>query len=309
MKGKDFLSVGDLSPDDLAHLLELARRLKRERRNELLHGRSLALLFQKPSLRTRGSFEIAMYELGGHVIYLSPTEVGLGERERISDVARVLSRYVDAIAARTFGHEVVEELARCATVPVLNALSNDEHPCQAVADMLTVLEHRGTLEGTVIAFVGDGNNCAASLALGAALCGAHFRIASPEDYSLRPQVVHRARILAEASGGSISLFVEPEEAVRDAGVIYTDVWTSMGQEAERLKRTALFRPYQLNERLVSLAGAGALIMHPLPAHHGEELAEGMIDCPQSVIFDQAENRLHAQKAILLELLAPGDTPR
>ena len=301
--------MGDLSPQDLAHLLELAQRLKRERRNELLHGQSLALLFQKPSLRTRGSFEMAMYELGGHVLYLSPSEVGLGERERISDVARVLSRYVDAIAARTFGHEVVEELARYATVPVLNALSNDEHPCQAVADMLTILEHRGTIEGAVIAFVGDGNNCAASLALGAALCGAHFRIASPEGYSLRPQIVRHARTLAEASGGSVSLLVDPDEAVRNACVVYTDVWTSMGQEAERVKRTEVFRPYQINERLLSLASADALVMHPLPAHHGEELAEGMTDCPQSVIFDQAENRLHAQKAILLELLAPGDTPR
>ena len=264
----------------------------------LLAGKTLALLFEKPSLRTRVSFDVAIRELGGHCIYLSPPEVGLGSREPISDVARVLSRYVDGIAARTFEHETVEELARHATVPVINALSAAEHPCQALADLLTVREKKGALRGLTLAYVGDGDNVAASLALGCAMAGMRFRIASPEGYELPASVVAQARELARANGGSIELLRKPHEATAEADVVYTDVWASMGQEAERAERREAFAGYTVDGEVMSKAKRDAIFMHDLPAHRGEEVTAEVIDGAQSVVFDQAENRLHAQKAVL-----------
>jgi ornithine carbamoyltransferase len=301
MPGKDLLSVGDLGPEDVRRLLLRAAEMKRRKPSTVLAGRSLALLFEKPSLRTRVSFDVAMRQLGGNAIYLSQSEVGLGTREPVADVARTLSRYVDIIAARTFSHATLEALAAHATVPVINALSDSEHPCQALADILTVKEKKGRLEGVTLAYVGDGNNVACSLLLAAALVGARFRVASPRGYEVRDPVVARGRSLA-GDGSAIALVETPREAVEGADVVYTDVWTSMGQEGEAAVRRRDFAGFQITEDLLSLAAPDAILMHPLPAHHGEEVAPGLIDSPHSVVFDQAENRLHVQKAILAALL-------
>jgi ornithine carbamoyltransferase len=268
----------------------------------ILAGKTLALLFEKPSLRTRVSFEVAMQQLGGRALYLSPAEVGLGGREPVADVARVLSRYVDAIAARTFKHETVEELARWADVPVINALSDGEHPCQTLADLLTIYEKKGRWRGLVLSFVGDGNNVARSLMLGSAMVGMDFRIASPQGYSLSKALVDRAESLAAASGAAVFCLESPQEAVRGADVVYTDVWASMGQEEEQAERMRAFSGYQVNAELLALASPDAIVMHDLPAHRGEEIADEVIEGPQSVVFDQAENRLHAQKAVLALIL-------
>ncbi|MEE9284851.1 MAG: ornithine carbamoyltransferase [Dehalococcoidia bacterium] len=301
MKKQDLVSLSDLSPEQLRRILVNAVELKKGVGQRLLEGKTLALLFQKPSLRTRVSFDVAMVQLGGHTIYLSPDEVGLSKRESVSDVARVVSRYVDVIAARTFAHEDVEELARYASVPVINALSDQEHPCQALADLLTVEEKTNGLEGRTIAYIGDGNNVAASLALGAAMSGVEFRIASPEGYELAERVIGTVKRLAVEAQTRFVMLRDPEEAVREADVVYTDVWTSMGQEDQRERRLKAFASYQVTERLLAQAGPGAIFMHPLPAHHGEEVANGLLDHPASVVFDQAENRLHAQKSLLVEL--------
>jgi ornithine carbamoyltransferase len=301
MPGKDLLSVGDLGPEDVRRLLLRAAEMKRRKKSAVLAGRSLALLFEKPSLRTRVSFDVAMRQLGGNAIYLSQSEVGLGTREPVADVARTLSRYVDIIAARTFSHATLEALAAHATVPVINALSDSEHPCQALADILTVKEKKGRLEGVTLAYVGDGNNVACSLLLAAALVGARFRVASPRGYEVPDPVVARGRSLA-GDGSAIALVKTPREAVEGADVVYTDVWTSMGQEGEAAVRRRDFAGFQITEDLLSLAAPDAILMHPLPAHHGEEVAPGLIDSPHSVVFDQAENRLHVQKAILAALL-------
>jgi ornithine carbamoyltransferase len=242
-----------------------------------------------------------MQQLGGHVVYLSPAEVGLGEREPVADVARVLSRYVDAIAARTFKHETVEELARWADVPVINALSDGEHPCQALADLLTIYEKKGRWRGLVLSFVGDGNNVARSLMLGSALAGMDFRIASPQGYGIATELVDKAKSLA-ASGAAVVCVESPQEAVSGADVVYTDVWMSMGQEKEQAERQRAFSGYQVNAELLALASPDAIVMHDLPAHRGEEIADEVIEGPQSAIFDQAENRLHAQKAVLSLIL-------
>lgn len=268
----------------------------------VLGGKTLALLFEKPSLRTRVSFDVAMQQLGGHALYLSPAEVGLGEREPVADVARVLSRYVDAIAARTFKHETVEELARWADVPVINALSDGEHPCQALADLLTIYEKKDRWRGLVLAFVGDGNNVARSLMLGSAMVGMEFRIASPQGYCVSRALVDKAESLAAASGAAVVCVESPQEAVRGADVVYTDVWASMGQEKEQVERRRAFSGYQVNAELLALASPDAIVMHDLPAHRGEEIADEVIEGPQSVVFDQAENRLHAQKAVLALIL-------
>jgi len=268
----------------------------------ILGGKTLALLFEKPSLRTRASFDVAMQQLGGHALYLSPAEVGLGEREPVADVARVLSRYVDAIAARTFKHETVEELARWADVPVINALSDGEHPCQALADLLTIYEKKDRWRGLVLAFVGDGNNVARSLMLGSAMVGMEFRIASPQGYCVSRALVDKAESLAAASGAAVVCVESPQEAVRGADVVYTDVWASMGQEKEQVERRRAFSGYQVNAELLALASPDAIVMHDLPAHRGEEIADEVIEGPQSVVFDQAENRLHAQKAVLALIL-------
>ena len=306
MKGKDLVSIADLSSNDICRLIERAVDLKNRDGRSFLAGKALALIFEKPSLRTRVSFDMAMYQLGGHTLYLSPSEVGLGVREPVADVARVVSRYVDGIVARTFAHATVEELAEKASVPVINGLSDKEHPCQALSDFLTIYEKKGRLQDLTLAFVGDANNVANSLALGASLLGMRFRIASPPGYQFADSILARAQEFAAISGAEILCTDDPEVAVKDADIVYTDVWTSMGQEAESERRRLAFVGYQVNSRLLSLSRSDVLLMHPLPAHHGEEVAEGLIDCPQSVVFDQAENRLHAQKAILAELM--GDQP-
>ena len=301
MKGKDLLSIGDLAPDDVWRIIDRAIELKRQGASPILAGESLALLFEKPSLRTRVSFDIAMHQLGGHSVYIPQSEVGLGTRESISDVARTLSRYVNIIAARTFAHATVESLAEHATIPVINALSDREHPCQALGDLLTIYEKKAKLEGLTFAFIGDGNNVASSLLLASALAGANFRIASPKGYEISDEIESLGRRLAR-SNAQILLVEQPQAAVAGADVVYTDVWTSMGQEAEAKKRLGAFAGYQVTAELLSQAAKDAILMHPLPAHHDEEIAPGLIDSPQSVVFDQAENRLHVQKAILAELL-------
>jgi len=300
---RDFISIADIDRTSMTGLFDLATELKRDRTGSNdLAGKTVGLLFHKPSLRTRVSFEVAMNELGGHTIYLSQSEVGLGEREPISDIAQVLSRYVDAIVCRTFSHHSVEELARYATVPVINGLSDQEHPCQAFSDLLTISEKKRKLEGLTIAFIGDATNVASSLLLASALVGMNFNIASPKGYQVRKGILSRAQELASRSGAEIVCTEEPSVAIRDADVVYTDVWTSMGQEAEAERRRQAFSGYQVDARLLSLAKGNAIFMHPLPAHRGEEIAEGLLDAPQSVVFDQAENRLHIQKAILAQLI-------
>lgn len=308
MKGKDLLSIADLNREDIPLLISRAIELKEEGWRHSLSEKVLALVFEKPSLRTRVSFEIAMRQMGGYAIYLSHAEVGLGKREPVPDVARVLSRYVDAIAARTFSHETLELLAQYADVPVINALSDLEHPCQALADLLTIYEKKGELEGLTLAYVGDGNNVAHSLMLASALAGIHFRIASPAGYQVRDDLLELARGYAMESGTEILCTEDPRQAVNEADIVYTDVWTSMGQEDESEKRRRAFSGYQIDDELLAQAEEGAILMHPLPAHQGEEVAGGVLDSPQSVVFDQAENRMHLQKALLAEMLGGLEIP-
>ena len=308
MKGKDLLSIADLNREDIPLLISRAIELKEEGWRHSLSEKVLALVFEKPSLRTRVSFEMAMRQMGGSAIYLSPAEVGLGKREPVPDVARVLSRYVDAIAARTFSHETLELLAQYADVPVINVLSDLEHPCQALADLLTIHEKKGELEGLTLAYVGDGNNVAHSLMLASALAGIHFRIASPAGYQIRDDLLELARSYAMESGTEILCTEDPRQAVNEADIVYTDAWTSMGQEDESEKRRRAFAGYQIDDELLAQAEEGAILMHPLPAHHGEEVAKGVLDSPQSVVFDQAENRMHLQKALLAEMLGGLEIP-
>jgi ornithine carbamoyltransferase len=302
MQTKDFLSVSDLTDTDLQLLLMDAVELKSLGWTSALSDKTLALLFEKPSLRTRVSFELAMRQLGGQVIYLSPAEVGLGKRESVPDVARVLARYVDVIAARVFSQESLEELGHYADIPVINALSDKEHPCQALADLLTIYEHKGELKGLTLAFIGDGNNVAASLALACALAGMNFNIAAPQGYDLNSGILERAQIMAENSGAEIECGHDPRLAVRGADVVYTDTWTSMGQEDENTARVKAFAGFQVDSALMSLADPDAIFMHCLPAHRGQEVSDEVIESRASVVFDQAENRLHAQKAVLAQLL-------
>jgi len=305
---KDLLSVSDLSSEDIHRLISSAVDLKAQGWSSVLSGKILALIFEKPSLRTRVSFEVAMRQLGGECIYLSPAEVGLGTRETVSDVARVLGRYVDAIVARTFSHQTLEVLASYSGVSVINALSDLEHPCQALADLLTIYEKKGELGGLTLAFIGDGNNVANSLLLAASLVGMNFRIASPAGYAIQDKILQLAKGYAAESGAEIICVEEPRSAASGADVIYTDVWTSMGQEAEAEVRRRAFAGYQVNAELLSLAREDVIFMHPLPAHRGEEVAEGILDSPQSVVFDQAENRMHLQKALLVDILGGLDIP-
>jgi ornithine carbamoyltransferase len=298
---RHLLSVADLSGEEISFLLDVAAALKR-RPQRLLEGRQLALLFEKPSLRTRVSFQVAMRHLGGETIYLAPQEVGLGEREAIKDVSRVLSRYVDVVAVRTYGQVIVEEYAQYSSIPVINALTNEEHPCQALADLLTVREKFGDLRGKSLAFVGDGNNVSASLVLTAASLGMDVRMASPRGYMLPEPVISEASARAERYGGRLSLGSDPAEAVQGAQALYTDVWTSMGQEREAERRRIDFAGYQLNRELLSHAAPGALIMHDLPAHRGEEITDDVMESEHSIIFDQAENRIWAQAAAVAFLL-------
>jgi ornithine carbamoyltransferase len=307
---KDFLSVLDFDAADLEQCLVLAARVKADRRlgrraptAEVLDGRHVAMLFDKPSLRTRSTFEIAVREVGGHVVALQP-DVALGRREPVGDVARNLERWVDAVIIRTFSQQILEEFAAAARhLHVVNALTDDEHPCQAIADFLTLQERWGSLRGRTIAYVGDGNNVAASLAHGAAMLGVHLHVATPEAYRLPQAVVQQATGVAR-HGARLREFNDPADASAGADAIYTDTWTSMGQEAEADIRRAALAPYQVNAALMSLAKPGALFMHCLPAHRGEEVTAEVFESQTSVVFDQAENRLHGQKALLLMLLAP-----
>jgi ornithine carbamoyltransferase len=307
---KDYLSVLDFEAFDFERSLQLAAQLKADRSlgrhaptADALDGRHVALLFEKPSLRTRTTFEIAIRELGGHVVALQP-DVALGGREPVADVARNLERWVDAIVVRTFSQDVLQEFAAAATrLHVINALTDQEHPCQAIADFLTLQERLGQLRGRTIAYVGDGNNVATSLAHAAAMLGVHLHIASPEPYQLPHAVVQQATGVAR-HGARLRLFTDAADAVAGADAVYTDTWTSMGQEAEAQIRRRVFANYQVNEDLMSQAKPGALFMHCLPAHRGEEVTADVFESDVSVVFDQAENRLHGQKALLLMLLVP-----
>ena len=308
LRGRDLLSIRDLTRGDLLGLFGLAADLKRQpaRYAGLLSGRTLALIFETPSLRTRVSFDLAVHDLGGHAVYLAPQEIGLGEREAIGDVARTLDRMVHAIAARTFAHETVEGLARASSIPVINALSNFSHPCQALADFFTMRETKGRLDGLHLAFVGDGNNVANSLIFAAALLGVRMTMASPPGYEPRAEVLQWARRHAFVAHDACRVTSSPEEAVDGADVVYTDTWISMGQEAEAADRRRAFAGYQVTDALLDRAASDAIFMHCLPAHRGEEVAADVIDSPRSVVFTQAENRLHTEKALLLALLAHGE---
>ncbi len=313
LRGRDLLSVADLSRAEVELLFERAAGLKAEfsasRRHDRtrLTGRTLAMLFQKPSLRTRVTFEAGMAQLGGAAIYLT-NDVVLGARESVRDVARNLERFVDAIVVRTGPQEVAVELAAQAAVPVINGLTLREHPCQALADLFSIRERLGRLDGVVLAFVGDGNNVYHSLALLGATLGIEVRLAHPPGYAPNARIVERAQVLARANGGRIVFSADPAEAVKGASVVYTDAWTSMGQEAETEERRDAFRGFQVNAALMARAGPAALVMHCLPAHRGEEITSEVMDGPQSIVFDQSENRLHVQKALLVELIGADDQP-
>jgi ornithine carbamoyltransferase len=303
---KHLLSIADLSADEVWQILNLAKALKEEWRKggnkPILKGKTLGMIFQKPSLRTRVSFEMGMIHLGGQALYLSPDEIKLGVRESVPDVARVLSRYVDGIMARVFAHSHIQELAAYSRVPVINGLSDYSHPCQALTDLFTIWEKRGKLKEVKLAYVGDGNNVATSLLFAATKVGMDVALASPEGYELSNDVVKLGQEFAAQSGSKIELVRDPAAAVRGADVIYTDVWVSMGQEEETKRRLKDFRPYQVNAALVGQARPDVMVMHCLPAHRGQEITDDVADGPNSVLFDQAENRMHAQKAILALLM-------
>lgn len=299
LRGKDIIGIEQLSAAELTLILDVAAKLKTHKFDETQtlfgKGQTLAMLFEKPSLRTRVTFEAGMTQLGGHAINV---EGKLGVRETVSDIGKNLERWVDGIMARTFEHETVEALAANANVPVINGLSNKEHPCQALADFQTLVEHKGKLKGIKLAYVGDSNNVSNSLLLLAATLGTDFSIGCPHKYEPQASIWMKALELAKVSGAKITLTNDPKEAVADADAVYTDVWTSMGQEAESAEREKIFAPYQLNSALIAHAKKDAIVMHCLPAHRGLEITDEVIDSPASVVFDQAENRLHAQKAIL-----------
>ena len=303
---KDYLEIADYSQEELQELLDLSIKLKKEFQNggnqPILQGKMLAMIFQKPSLRTRVSFDMAMRHVGGDAIYLSPAEIGLGKRESIADIARVLSGYVEVIMARVFSHDHVVELAKWADVPVINGLSDYNHPCQALADALTIYERYGKLKGLKVAYVGDGNNVALSLLHVCAKLGADFTIANPPGFDMPEEAIDEAHEFAKISGSRIELMEDPHSAVQNADVIYTDTWTSMGQEDEVKTREQVFPPYQVNEKLVSEANENVMVMHCLPAHRGQEITDEVADGPHSMLFPQAHNRLHAQKALLVHLL-------
>jgi ornithine carbamoyltransferase len=306
---RDLLSMGDLSRGDCETIFALAKTLKAavkaRRTHRRLEGRAMAMIFEKPSLRTRVTFEIGIAQLGGTAVYLAPGDIRLGERESVADIARNLSRWVDLIVARTFSHDTVRALAANASVPVVNALSDWEHPCQVLADCFTLIEHRGRLAGLRLAFVGDGNNMVHSWMLAASLLGLEFRLACPPGYEPDPQVVAAARHSPDAR---VTVTHSVEEAVEGADALYTDVWTSMGQEAEEARRREAFRDYQVNARTLARAAGGALVMHCLPAHRGDEITDDVLDGPSSIVLDQAENRLHVQKAIMVWLAGGGRKP-
>ncbi|NLG38118.1 MAG: ornithine carbamoyltransferase [Clostridiales bacterium] len=308
---KHLLTLADWSPADILVTLNLADRLKTMRKNHVPHpllaGKTLAMIFTKSSTRTRVSFEVGIHELGGYGLFLSGGDIQLGRGETIADTARVLSRYVDGIMIRTFRQSDVEALAQYGAVPVINGLTDDYHPCQILADLMTIRERKGELAGRRLAFIGDGNNVANSLLLGCAKTGMHIAVASPEGYEPSAQVISRAREIARKTGGSVLITREPREAVRGADAVYTDVWASMGQESQQAERRAALISYHVDEALMGLAASDALFLHCLPAHRGEEVAPGVIDGPHSAVFDEAENRLHAQKAIMALLMGQPET--
>ena len=301
---KDLISIRDLTPREIEDIFLLTDRLKKDKAkfSKVLQGKILALIFQKPSNRTRVSFEVGMYQLGGNSIYLGPGEINLGVRESVKDVAKTLARYVDAIVLRTFEHGNVLEMAESAAVPVINGLSDFSHPCQALADVYTVREKLKNLKGKTLVYVGDGNNVCNSLLYACAKVGLNLNVGTPEGYEPDKSVVKEAKAIAQSKKSFINLFNSPHEAVKGADVLYTDVWVSMGQEKEAAERKEVFKDFQVNKNLVKLANKEALIMHCLPAHRGEEITDGVIDSKNSVVFDQAENRMHVQKAILIKLL-------
>ncbi len=305
IRGRNFLSLADFTAAEVTALLDLGDELKRERARGQLRashaGKTLALLFQKPSLRTRVSFDVAMHELGGDALYLGPAEVGIGAREPVGDVATVLSRYVHGIMARVFGHDVIEELAAHATVPVINGLSDRLHPCQVLADLMTARERFGRLAGLRLVFIGDGNNVAHSLLLGGTLMGLRVTVVTPPCYEPSAEIVARAEGLASSSGGAV-VVTNDAAAAKGADILYADVWASMGEEAKAKAKKQAFRGYTINEETVAAAAPAAIVLHCLPAHYGEEITAAVARGPQSAIWDQAENRLHAQKALLAMLL-------
>jgi ornithine carbamoyltransferase len=304
MKNKDFITVRDYTHGEVRKLIDDAIDIKAhpEKYSESLKGKALAMIFEKPSLRTRVTFNVGIHQLGGFAIYLSPAEISLGKRESVADVARNLERMVQGVMARTFSHKAVEELAQHAHIPVINGLTDYNHPCQAMADYMTLLEFKKDLAGKKLAYVGDGNNVCVSLMHTGARLGVHVAVATPPGYEPNPEVVQWARTHGAETGCKIDLTHDPVQAVTGADAIYTDVWTSMGQEAETAARLNIFRPYQVNEELFSHAQPDAIFLHCLPAHRGEEVTDGVIESARSVVFQQAGNRLHAQKAIMLHLM-------
>ncbi|MCF3944288.1 ornithine carbamoyltransferase [Oceanobacillus alkalisoli] len=305
--GRDFLSLENYTPEQIHHLLELASYIKDQRKNgfafEPLKGKVLGMIFEKSSTRTRVSFEAGMIQLGGQAIFLNSKDIQLGRGETIADTARVLSGYLDGIMIRTYSHEDVEELAEYASVPVINGLTDLHHPCQVLADLQTMLETKGTLKGQKLVYIGDGNNMANSLLIGAAKMGINMVVAAPENYFPNEEVMKQAEEIAAETGGTISVMTDPAEAVKDADFIYTDVWASMGQEAEQKERKAIFANYQVNDELLAKAKSDVTFLHCLPAHRGEEVTESVLEGEQSAVFQQAENRLHAQKALMTALMS------
>ncbi len=308
MPKQDFIGVTYFKPTEISELLEKALELKTELKKTgsnqpVLAGKNLAMVFAKPSLRTRVSFEVGMQQLGGHALYISPNEIGLGTRESVKDVAKVLSGYADGIMARVFAHDDILQLAEHASVPVINGLTDFSHPCQAMADALTIKEEFGELKGKKVAFIGDGNNVARSLLAVSVQLGMDYSIASPKGYELHEKTVQEATEIAARTGSNIEFINNPKQAVEGAHVVYADTWVSMGQEDEMNERLKTFDGYQVNKELLALADSSAIVLHCLPAHRGTEITDDVMDGPQSRIFQQAENRLHAQKAILVKLLA------
>ena len=305
---RDFLALTDVTAKEIEQLLvwatQLKQRLKAGEPTPLLKGKSLALLFHKPSLRTRPSFDVGMYQLGGHTTFLQDQDVKIGVREPITDFGRILSRYYDAIVMRTFAHDIIVELAQTASIPVINGLTDLLHPCQILSALQTLQEHFGRLKGLHVAYIGDGNNMANSWLLGAAQMGLGLSIACPKTHQPNPEIVRQAKQIADATGAALEIIEDPHQAVKKADAVYTDVWTSMGQEEEAEIRREIFRPYQINAALMAETASHTVIMHCLPAHRGEEITAEVLDGPRSLVFEEAENRLHAQKALLVFLLAP-----
>lgn len=306
IRGKDLLSIHDLSSAEVAEIMDLTKTLKTKlqhgEEHHLLKGKTLGMIFQKSSTRTRVSFEVGMWQLGGTGLFLSSNDLQIGRGEPVKDTARVLSRYLDGIMIRTFSHEGVEELARYSSVPVINGLTDLMHPCQALTDIYTALECKGTLKGLKMAYIGDGNNMAHSLMHACAKVGMHIAVATPAEYAPNSKIFSEAQTEGRLTGATVSLVTDPFEAAKDADILYTDVWSSMGQEAEQMMRSRIFIDYQINSELLSVAHPEAIVMHCLPAHRGEEITDEVMESSHSVIFDQAENRLHVQKAILALLM-------